>query len=70
MPVKARFSAPVKTNPWGHRASCTIGTESFPGVTRPGRDVALTTYPHLVPRLKKEWSYTSTPHLGLRESLF
>ena len=26
----------------------------------------LTTHPHLAPRLKKEQSYTSTPHLGLR----
>jgi hypothetical protein len=28
--------------------------------------VALTTHPHLVPRLKKEYSYTFTPPLGLR----
>ena len=27
--------------------------------------MALTTHPHLVPSLKKEYSYTSTPHLGL-----
>jgi hypothetical protein len=27
--------------------------------------VALTTHPHLAPRLKKEWSYTSTPSVGL-----
>jgi hypothetical protein len=31
-----------------------------------GRGVALTTLPHLAPRLKKEYSYTSTPPLGLR----
>ena len=30
------------------------------------RGVALTTHPHLAPRLKKEQSYTSTPPLGLR----
>jgi hypothetical protein len=30
--------------------------------------VALTTYLHLVPRLKKEYSYTSTPPRGLRGS--
>jgi hypothetical protein len=34
----------------------------FPGVR--GRGVALTTHPHLSPRLKKEYSYTCTP-LGL-----
>ena len=30
------------------------------------RGVALTTHPHLAPRLKKEKSYTSTPPKGLR----
>jgi len=30
-----------------------------------GQGVALTTYPDSAPRLKKEWSYTSTPPLGL-----
>jgi hypothetical protein len=30
-----------------------------------GQGVALTTHPHLEPRLKKEYSYTSTPPLGL-----
>jgi hypothetical protein len=28
----ARFSAPVHTGPEAHPASCTMGTESFPGV--------------------------------------
>jgi len=28
--------------------------------------VALTTNPHLAPRLKEEYSYTSTQSLGLR----
>jgi len=27
--------------------------------------MALTTHPHLVPRLKKEYSYISTPLIGL-----
>jgi hypothetical protein len=31
-----------------------------------GRGVALTTHPHLAPRLKKDLSYTSTPPLGFR----
>ena len=48
----ARFSAPVQTGPEAHSASYTMGTESLPGVKRPGRDVDHT--PHLVPRLKKE----------------
>jgi len=29
----------------------------------------LTAHPHLVPRLKKEYSYTSTPLLGLHGML-
>ena len=33
----ARFSAPVQTGPGAYPASCTMGTESFPGVKRPGR---------------------------------
>ena len=37
------------------------------GEKRPG--MALTTHPHLAPKLKKEQSYTSTPLLGFR-SLF
>jgi hypothetical protein len=47
-----------------HPASYTMGTGSFPGVKRPGRGVERK--PHLAPRLKKEYSYTSTPPLGLR----
>ena len=41
-----------------------MGTGSFPGVKRPGRGVDHP--PHLAPSLKKEYSYTSTPYLGLR----
>ena len=33
---RARFSAPVQTDPGAHPASCTMGTGSFPGVKRPG----------------------------------
>ena len=36
---------------------------SFPGVKRPGRGVDYP--PHLTPRLKKEYRYTSTPPPGL-----
>jgi len=48
----AGFPAPVQTGPGAHPASCTMGTESFPGVN--GRGVVLTTHPHLAPRLKKD----------------
>ena len=39
-----------------------------PGLSRgeSGLGVVLTTHPHLAPRLRKEYSYTSTPPLGLR----
>jgi len=45
-------------------ASYTLCTGSFPGAKRPGCDVDHP--PHLAPRLKKEYSYTSTPSQGLR----
>jgi len=35
----ARFSAPVHTGPGAHSVSWSVGTESFPGVKRPGRGV-------------------------------
>jgi hypothetical protein len=46
--------------PWGRPSS----SFPFPGVKRPERGVDHP--PHLAPRLKKEYSYTSTPPLGLR----
>jgi hypothetical protein len=56
----ARFFAAVQTGPGAHPASYTMGTGSLPrGYS--GRGVELTTHPHLVPRLKKEYSYTCTP---------
>ena len=39
IPVGARFSAPVRTGPGAHPASCTMVTGSFPWVKRPERDV-------------------------------
>jgi hypothetical protein len=50
---KARFSAPVQTDPGAHSASCTMGTGSFPG-EKSGRDVTLTPHSLLVP-----WSWKS-----------
>jgi hypothetical protein len=52
-PVGAWFSAPVQASPGVHPASCTMGTESFPGV-KSGRGVTLTPHPLLVP-----WSWKS-----------
>ena len=50
--------------PWGPPSLLYDGyLVSFPAVKRPGRGVDHP--PHLVPRLKKEYSYTSTPPLGL-----
>jgi hypothetical protein len=59
----ATFSAPVQTVPKAHPHSYTAGTGTSPGV-KSSRGVSLTTH-HLAPRLKKEYSYTSTPPLGL-----
>jgi len=55
----ARFSAPVQTGLGAHPASYTMDTVSFPGEKRPWRGVGHP--PHLGPRLRKEYSYTSTP---------
>jgi len=54
---------PFQTGPGAHPASYTMGTGSFPGVKWPGRGVDHP--PHLALRLKKEYSYTSTPPMGL-----
>ena len=37
--VGTSYSAPVQTGPGAYPASCTVGTESFLGVKRPGRGV-------------------------------
>jgi DNA-binding sugar fermentation-stimulating protein len=36
IPVGARFSTPVQTDPGAHAASCTMGTGVLTGVERPG----------------------------------
>jgi hypothetical protein len=64
IPVGARFSAPAQTGPGAHPTSYTVGTGSFQGVKRSGHGIDHP--PYLVPGLKKEWNYTSTPPLGLR----
>jgi hypothetical protein len=57
-------AANIQTGPGTHLASYTTGTTSFPGVKRPGRGVDHP--PHLAPKLRKEYSYTSTPPLEFR----
>ena len=63
--MAARFSAPVVTGSEAHSASYTMGAGSSPVVKWLGRGVDHPS-PPLAPRLKKEYSYTSTPSLGLR----
>jgi hypothetical protein len=60
---KARFSAPLHTGPGAHPASCTMSTWSFLG-GKCGRGVTLTPHRLLVPLVMKEYSNTSTPHMG------
>jgi hypothetical protein len=50
--------------PGAHPASYTMGTGSFPGKSDWG--MVLSTHPHPSPRLRKEYSYTSAPPVGLR----
>ena len=47
--------------PWGPPNLLYNGYQVFPGGTAAG-GMALTTHPHVALRLKKEYSYTSTPH--------
>jgi hypothetical protein len=63
-PVGVSFSAPVQTSLGTHPAFCTMDNGSL-SWGQSAQDVTYTTHPHLVPRLKKEYSYTSTSPLGL-----
>ena len=63
IPVRARFPAPIQTVPGSNLPSHYMGTGSFTGVRGPRRGVDHP--PHLTPRLKKEYSYTSILPLGL-----
>jgi hypothetical protein len=63
IPVGESFSAPVQSGSEAHPASHTMGTGSFPGVKRPGRDID-----HPFPlklRLKEVRSCNFTPRPGL-----
>jgi hypothetical protein len=63
----ARFSIPGQTELGVHAASYTMGIGPFQWVQRPGRGVNHS--PDLAPRLKKEYSYTSTTPLRLHGRL-
>jgi hypothetical protein len=56
------FPHPSRSAPEADPALYTMGTGSFSGIKRPGRGVDHP--PRLAPRLKKEYSYTSTPPSG------
>jgi len=43
---------PVQTGPGAHRASCRMGTRSFPGF-KCGRDVLLTTHPRVLKKYRQ-----------------
>jgi len=67
MPVGTRFSAAVHPGPGTHPASYTMGTGSFPGAKRPGRDVD-----HPTPssaQVKERVELYLYSNLGLRDLL-
>ena len=64
---RARFSAPVQTGLGAHAAIYKWVPRLFPGAKRPGCGVNHP--PHQVPRLKKEYIYTTTLHLYLHGRL-
>ena len=62
--MAGEFFRTCPDRPWGPPSLLLNGYWVFPGVMRPGRGVG---HPlRLAPRLKKEYSYTSTPPLGFR----
>jgi hypothetical protein len=62
IPMGARFFAHVQTDPGGHPASCTMGTEDFPGVKPPERGADHPPPPST--EVENEYSCTSTLLLG------
>jgi hypothetical protein len=59
---KRKNPAPFYTGAGAHQPPIKWVPGIFPGGKAAG---VLTTHPHIESRLKKEWSYTFTPHLGL-----
>ena len=66
--MEVRFSAPFQTGHEAHPASYTMGTRSFPGLMEPR--CCIDHPSHLQPKLKKEYSCTSTHPLGLHGLFF
>jgi hypothetical protein len=64
IPVGARFFAHVQIGSGAHPASCTMRTESFPGVNRPGRGADHP--PLLAPRLRKSRAVPLSPRWAFR----
>jgi hypothetical protein len=65
--IKSRWCEISRTcpdQPWGPPSLLYNGYRVFSG-GKASRNVALTTHPHLAPRLKKGYTHTSTPPLGL-----
>jgi hypothetical protein len=62
IPVRARFSALVQTDPGAHSTSCTMGTRSFPWVNSGSRGVTPTPLLLLVPL---SWKCRAIPLLPL-----
>ena len=58
------YPKPVPARPGARASSCTMGIVSL-SLRQSGRALASVTHPHLKWRLKKEYSYTSNPPLGL-----
>jgi hypothetical protein len=65
IPLGGEIFRTLQTSPSAHPAPYVMDTGSFPEVKRLG--VGLNTHPNLGPRLKKEYSSTSTQPLGLRD---
>jgi hypothetical protein len=68
MPVGVKFSLSFQTAPGTHPASYTMGTGSFPGVKRPGRDVDHTPSSSAEAKERVELYFYSP--LGLRGLLY
>jgi hypothetical protein len=66
IPVRARFFAHVQTGSGAHPASCTMGSGSFPGVNRPGRDAD---HPPLLALRSRECRPIPLPPSGLSSLL-
>jgi len=64
MPVVARFTAPVQTDPGAYPTSYTMGYRSFPGVKRPGNGVDYT--PSSNAEVKERVELYVTPRVGIR----